>query len=57
MELLGISSLTFAVGVYLPLAGTMPVFLGGFVRWLCDRVYKRVTDVYDESEARCSPRA
>src|SRR5438093_328544 len=31
MELLGFGSLTFAVGVYLPLSSTMPVFLGGFV--------------------------
>jgi hypothetical protein len=48
MELLGIRSLTFAVGVYLPLSSTMPVFLGGIVRLLCDKLYKRPPD--DESE-------
>jgi putative OPT family oligopeptide transporter len=48
MELLGIRSLTFAVGVYLPLSSTMPVFLGGIVRGLADRFYRRVPD--DESE-------
>ncbi len=48
MELLGIRSLTFAVGVYLPLSSTMPVFLGGIARWLSDRIYKRTPD--DESE-------
>src|SRR5262245_36228949 len=48
MELLGIRSLTFAVGVYLPLSSTMPVFLGGIVRSLADRFYARVPD--DESE-------
>src|SRR5690606_14540179 len=37
VELLGFRSLTFAVGVYLPLASTMPVFLGGIVRWIADR--------------------
>ena len=50
MELLGVRSLTFAVGVYLPLASTMPVFLGGLVRKLADRVHKRVPDADDEPE-------
>jgi uncharacterized oligopeptide transporter (OPT) family protein len=50
VELLGIRSLTFAVGVYLPLSSTMPVFLGGVVRWLADRAYKRVPDADDEPE-------
>ena len=48
MELLGFGSLTFAVGVYLPLSSTMPVFLGGFVRKLCDKIYRRPPD--DEAE-------
>ena len=50
MELLGVRSLTFAVGVYLPLAGTMPVFLGGLVRKIADRVYRREPDAEDEPE-------
>jgi uncharacterized oligopeptide transporter (OPT) family protein len=50
VELLGIRSLTFAVGVYLPLSSTMPVFLGGVVRWIADRFYKRVPDAEDEPE-------
>ena len=50
MELLGVRSLTFAVGVYLPLASTMPVFLGGLVRKLADRTYKREPDAEDEPE-------
>jgi uncharacterized oligopeptide transporter (OPT) family protein len=37
LELSGIPSLAFAVGVYLPLATSMPVFIGGLVRWLVDR--------------------
>jgi OPT oligopeptide transporter protein len=48
MELLGFGSLTFAVGVYLPLSSTMPVFLGGVVRKLCDKIYRRPPD--DEAE-------
>ena len=37
LEMSGISSLAFAVGVYLPLASSMPLFIGGLVRWLVDR--------------------
>jgi putative OPT family oligopeptide transporter len=37
MELCGIRSLPFAVGVYLPLSTTSPIFAGGFVRYLVDR--------------------
>ena len=33
----GIPSLAFAVGVYLPLASSAPLFVGGMVRWLVDR--------------------
>jgi len=37
LELAGIPSLAFAVGVYLPLASSTPIFFGGLVRWLVDR--------------------
>ncbi len=37
VELLGVSSLPYAVGLYLPLGLTTPIFLGGCVRWLIDR--------------------
>jgi putative OPT family oligopeptide transporter len=37
LEMSGISSLAFAVGVYLPLSSTSPIFVGGVVRWLVDR--------------------
>ncbi len=37
LELAGIPSLAFAVGVYLPLASSTPIFIGGLVRWLVDR--------------------
>jgi len=36
LEMAGIPSLAFAVGVYLPLATSMPIFIGGMVRWLVD---------------------
>jgi putative OPT family oligopeptide transporter len=50
IELLGFRALTFAVGVYLPLSSTMPVFLGGLARLVSDKVYKRTPDAEDESE-------
>jgi len=36
LELCGISSLAFAVGVYLPISASSPIFVGGLVRWLVD---------------------
>ncbi len=38
MELCGISSLPFAVGVYLPMSTSAPIFLGGLVRGLVDKL-------------------
>jgi uncharacterized oligopeptide transporter (OPT) family protein len=37
LELAGVRSLAFAVGAYLPIATTAPIFAGGVVRWLVDR--------------------
>src|SRR6195256_5556834 len=37
LEMSGIPSLAFAVGVYLPLSSSSPIFLGGMIRWLVDR--------------------
>jgi putative OPT family oligopeptide transporter len=37
LEMSGVSSLAFAVGVYLPLSSSTPIFVGGLVRWLVDR--------------------
>jgi uncharacterized oligopeptide transporter (OPT) family protein len=37
VELLGVRSLAFAVGSYLPIATTAPIFFGGLVRWIVDR--------------------
>jgi putative OPT family oligopeptide transporter len=41
LEMSGIPSLAFAVGVYLPLASSSPIFIGGMVRWLVDRYLRR----------------
>ncbi len=37
LEMSGIPSLAFAVGVYLPLSPSSPIFIGGLVRWFVDR--------------------
>jgi putative OPT family oligopeptide transporter len=37
LEMSGIPSLAFAVGVYLPLSSSSPIFIGGMVRWLVDK--------------------
>ena len=37
LEMSGIPSLAFAVGVYLPLSSSTPIFVGGMLRWLVDR--------------------
>ncbi|MBM3818616.1 MAG: oligopeptide transporter, OPT family [Acidimicrobiia bacterium] len=37
LELCGIHSLSFAVGTYLPIATTAPIFAGGMVRWWVER--------------------
>jgi uncharacterized oligopeptide transporter (OPT) family protein len=37
LELSGIPSLAFAVGMYLPISASSPIFLGGLVRWGVDR--------------------
>jgi len=37
IELLGVRSLTFAVGAYLSIGTTLAIFCGGVVRWLVDR--------------------
>ena len=41
IELLGIRSLTFAVGAYLSIGTTLAIFCGGVVRWLVDRAAER----------------
>ena len=41
LEMSGIPSLAFAVGVYLPLSSSSPIFVGGMIRWLVDRYLRR----------------
>jgi len=41
LELCGVSSLAFAVGVYLPISASTPIFLGGLLRAWVDRARRR----------------
>lgn len=41
LEMSGIPSLAFAVGVYLPISSSTPIFIGGAVRWLVDARQRR----------------
>lgn len=47
VELLGVRSLTFAVGAYLPIGTTLPIFCGGVVRWFVDRAAARAGESED----------
>ncbi len=37
MELCEVRALAFAVGAYLPLSTTLPIFAGGVIRWIADK--------------------
>ncbi|MEO6185472.1 MAG: OPT/YSL family transporter, partial [Steroidobacteraceae bacterium] len=41
MEISGVPSLAFAVGVYLPISSTAPIFVGGMLRYFVDRRKRR----------------
>jgi putative OPT family oligopeptide transporter len=51
LEMSGIPSLAFAVGVYLPLATSAPIFIGGAVRGLIDWQRRRHSDYAHLTEA------
>jgi putative OPT family oligopeptide transporter len=44
LELCGIHSLSFAVGVYLPLSTTAPIYAGGLLKMLVDKINKVKTE-------------
>jgi putative OPT family oligopeptide transporter len=61
MHLSFVPALAFAVGVYLPLWASTPIFVGGMIRWLVDRhvrrtaAYSGMTDVDFAAESDKSP--
>src|ERR1700674_388765 len=54
LEMSGIPSLPFAVGVYLPLSSSAPIFVGGAVRWVVDRRRNKLTAALSLSEEQRS---
>jgi putative OPT family oligopeptide transporter len=50
MELCGVKSLSFAVGLYLPLSTTLPIFVGGAIKGIADWVAARRGEKAEESE-------
>ena len=52
LELCGLSSLAFAVGVYLPLSTSTPIMVGGIVRYVASKSAKRRTS---DAEAESGP--
>ncbi len=52
MELAGVHSLAFAVGVYLPISSTLPIFIGGMIRLLVDRRKRREPEMKDLDETQ-----
>ena len=56
VELTGVSSLAFAVGMYLPLSSSAPIFVGGLVRYVVERFGRRETRQREsELESEMSP--
>jgi putative OPT family oligopeptide transporter len=55
IELLGVRSLTFAVGAYLSIGTTLAIFCGGVVRWLVDSAMARSGTARDSSSEEVSP--
>jgi uncharacterized oligopeptide transporter (OPT) family protein len=55
VELLGIRSLSFAVGAYLSIGTTLAIFVGGVVRWMVDRAMKKAGGDGAEGESEVSP--
>jgi putative OPT family oligopeptide transporter len=50
LEMAGVQSLAFSVGVYLPLVSTAPIAVGGFIRYLVDRRNNKLAHNVDLTE-------
>jgi putative OPT family oligopeptide transporter len=55
IELLGIRSLSFAVGAYLPIGTTLPIFVGGVIRWLVEQASQKAGADAQETDSEISP--
>ena len=50
MELCGVKALSFAVGLYLPLSTTLPIFVGGAIKGLADFVRSKRGEGAEDAE-------
>ncbi|MCS0614910.1 oligopeptide transporter, OPT family [Massilia kyonggiensis] len=50
LEMSGVASLAFTVGVYLPLVSTLPIAIGGIIRWMVDRRNNKLPQYQDMNE-------
>ena len=50
MELCGVKSLSFAVGLYLPLSTTLPIYAGGALRGLTDWMSRRKGEAVEDAD-------
>jgi len=50
IELCGIKALAFAIGLYLPLATTLPIFIGGAIKGYVDHRAEKRKEVKEEDE-------
>jgi putative OPT family oligopeptide transporter len=55
VELLGVRSLSFAVGAYLSIGTTLAIFCGGVIRWMVDQAVARAGGSAAETESEVSP--
>lgn len=50
VEMCAVKSLSFAVGLYLPLSTTLPIFVGGLVKGVADAMRKRKNEEEEDAE-------
>ncbi len=57
MEISGVPSLAFAVGVYLPISSTTPIFIGGLIRYFIDRKKRKEPEMRALDDAQFAAQA
>jgi hypothetical protein len=50
VELCGIKALSFAIGIYLPLSTTLPIFIGGAIRGIVDFRKRKANAIAEEED-------
>ncbi|HET9227478.1 MAG TPA: oligopeptide transporter, OPT family, partial [Thermoanaerobaculia bacterium] len=54
IQLCGVSGLAWAVGAYLPISTTFPIFVGGAMRWVSDAIRARKGESVADAESEVS---